>query len=707
MGIFAIALLATTLGALGLSLRNSPVLVRIAWRSVIRAPLRSTLIAAGLMLATTLVTAVVVVNDTLGFAIESVAVATVGRIDETISGGAGSLGVFPASVSAHLDAEITARHAPVVGVAGGLLITGVLGVDEKAQLAHGDLNLLGLDSQSAGPLGTLRTPRGALALATLPQDAVYLNSAAANELQAGNGDRISLYAPVWAGVRYQFTVRAIVDAGPLGQQPTMFVSLPRLQQMAKAPDMINRIYLANRLTNANDQFSSVTASQTVERLVRPLLPAGMRISLVKRDAVNFALEAQSTFGSVLVLYTLFALAIEVLVIVLLFTLVATEQRVVLATLRSLGQQRTQIAELLLFQGAGYALAAAIPGVLAGIGMGALLVAIIGPTSAHFGFPLQITLNPPHLLNTLCLGFLITIGATAGAAWPVSRLSIGAALRGLPEPEQIDAEILPTSQRGVHVLLAGRIGSMISLDRMRQAISSGVLPLLLGVVLLIGAHWRTDGLLLALGLAGVIAGSGLMLIPRLRRFFWRRFPTRHAASPTERMRHASQRAVRLSLFLMGTATVLFWALPVDVLAPFGIKRFGGGIEVFFLAGLMLLGGALLALMPNFDAILYPVKLAIRRLRRFRQIGYLAVAYPAMQRLRSGLSLALFGLVCFTMCIMSCIASATSQRYGDVASLASGYSVLGTPAVYPHCGGRGISHDHHSPARAGGSSTDHGS
>ena len=656
--------MALVLGGLLWRALLAPPLVLVAWRTIVANVTRSSLIIAGLMLATMLITAVLVIEDTLVMAVQTVTVNQVGRVDETITGGQGSLHVFSTSAVAPLRTDL-AKHRHVVGIAAALLVSGVLGVDEDARQSHGDLSVLGMDGFGAGPLATLQSEPHGYTLATLTDTAVYLNVDAAQELQVSVGDHLSLYNAAWSGIRYQYLVSAIFTGGPLGRQPTVLMALPQLQRMVGTPQSINRIYLAN----SGDGTAGVAFSGEIVQAARHILGSAYRVVPVKQRAVDFALAAQETFRRVLVLYALFALAIEVLVILLLFSLVATEQRSSLGTLRAMGLQRSQISELLLFQGAAYALVATLPGVLAGLGLGAILVAFINPESAKFGFPLQVTLDPQHALITCCLGFLITMTTTAGAVWTISRMTIAAAIRGLPEPEYATSQSVgrATLPRWAQTLITLRETLVVWIQR-------GVVPLLGGIIILAVVRRHPQSLLLMFGIASTISGLGLALYPLVRRLVAR---DRERIATTQ----VARQSERIDLVLIGGMLMLFWLLPIDVLAPFGITRFDGSVEVFFLAGLMVLTGAMIALVPNLDTIFLPVKRGIRQLRTVRQVAYLAVAYPVAQRLRSGLSLALFSLVCFTMSVMACIAVSTTQRYGDISSLASGYAILGRPLYTP--------------------------
>ena len=83
--------------------------------------------------------------------------------------------------------------------------------------------------------------------------------------------------------------------------------------------------------------------------------------------------------------------------------------------------------------AGYNLAATLLGLLAGLGLGAAIVTIINPVVARTGYPLKLTVDASSMAVAFCLGLLFTLATILLAAWTVSRMTVAAALRDLPEP----------------------------------------------------------------------------------------------------------------------------------------------------------------------------------------------------------------------------------------------------------------------------------
>jgi putative ABC transport system permease protein len=98
-------------------------------------------------------------------------------------------------------------------------------------------------------------------------------------------------------------------------------------------------------------------------------------------------------------------------------------------------------------------------------------------------------------------------------------------------------------------------------------------------------------------------------------------------------------------------------------------------------MMMVFGAVIALAPNLDLLLKPVSWLLTQGGRLRHVTSVALLYPAFHRFRTGIGLALFSLVCFTMIVMACIAASTTKTYDNVPQQASGYDIAGQPLFQP--------------------------
>jgi putative ABC transport system permease protein len=662
-----------------------PHLARISLRNIRRRHTRTILIVCGLMLSTTFLATSLVVDDTVTLAVKSVAIYNLGRIDEDVIHRGNTGAPYPDDVEQPVY-DTLAGDPAVVGVAPALDVANVLVADLTSRQVRGGVAALGMVTRAAGPLGDLRAGHGAPASPdSLEGGTVYLNSGLQQLLDAKTGDSIYLYSARWPGQRYGYRVGAIVTGGPLGEQPSVVLALGELQRIAGYDGQINHIYIAN----AGNGLSGVAHSDEIAGRVEDVLPYFLRVDTVKQDGVEFSLRAQDIFARILTLYTLFALAVGVLLIFLIFVLLAAERRPELGMVRVLGMRRVDVVRLLLLEGAAYDALAALAGLLVGLGLGVLIIELVSPTIARIGFPLSISVQPQSVLVAFCVGLVFTLVTMWLAAWTVSGLTIAAALRDLPEPPAPEASL-------AHVLRGVALASVRAPVNPRAALAAwgalagalvarGFVPLALGWYLVAQGARRADELLFSLGLTfGLI---GLVLLARglalagIRALVSVQMAASDAGQRAWVVARATRLADRASALLIGLGLIFYWSLPFDVAETLGLPRFSGGVQVFFVAGVMMVLGAVLALAPNLDVLLLPVQWITGALGRIRHVTRIAFIYPAHQRFRTGVGLAMFSFVCFTMVVMACIAASATQSYDNLPAQAAGYDVAGQPLFSP--------------------------
>ena len=658
--------------------RRTPHLLRIGLRNVPRRKLRTALVVFGLMLATTFVASAIAIDDTIVLAVKTVAVYNLGRIDEQVARRGGSTQPFPADVSFQVS-DALAGNGHVAGIAPALTLSNVLVADETAWQVRGGVTAMAINGADAGPLTAFSDAHtGAPAsLDGLSYNQVMLNRSAEQLLNARPGDTIFLYSDRWPGQRYQFTVSGAVTGGLLGDAPTILLTMPALSDLMRSYNAINVIYIAN----TGNGLTGVGYSDGITDAIREALPGYLSVHAVKADGVELSLRAQDIFGRILTLFTLFAFAIGLLLIFLIFSLLAAERRAELGMARALGMRRSHIAITLLFEGASYDTAAALFGVASGLALGVLIVALVSPVIAQLGFPLSFSIQPSSMIVAFCMGALFTLGTILLAAWNISRMTVAAALRDLPEPPASRPGALSLARRAVAGIFHPTDTSLRPLTAwgmlLEDAFTSGLVPLLIGMWLVRSAIARFDGLLFALGLSVTVVGVALLLrrvaLALVAAIAKRVAPTTAALIVTR----ATMQADRLAALALGAGLALYWSLPFDALQSLGLPRFSGGIPMVFVAGMMMVFGAVIALAPNLDLLLAPISWLLTRVGRMRHVVSVALVYPSFHRFRTGIALALFSLVCFTMVVMACIAASATSSYDNVPQQASGYDVAGQP------------------------------
>ncbi len=699
-------------GVLLLALGNT-IFFKIGVRNIPRRRMQMVLIVFALMLSTTLLSSVLATGDVINGAVQSVAVYNLGNVDETIEAWNGNF--FDESVYYGL-LQARKNYPDIAAIGAALSENDLLVADTTSRQVRSKVTGLGIIPGSEEGFGGMQNDsgRGRLRIADLQPNAVYLNHTLALLLNARPGDTIYIYAKRWPATRYEFHVQAITgDGGLAGEKPYILSQAITFRTIEGRHDDITDIYVSNRSAGGVDGVAFT--DNVVTELYRSI-PGNLHISDVKQDGIEISQKAQDIFSRIFALFCLFSLAIGLLLIFLIFVLLAAERRAEMGMARAIGVQRGKLVLMFIFEGTVYDLLASFVGLAIGVGLGAVLVTYFGPILARFNFPLALTFQPRSLVIAYCLGVIFTFLSVAASSWLVSRMTIVDAMRNLPEserptlsPGKIVLELLKLlGIAGVQFIEAprgydsgGDLGSdqsgtygrasargtptgrrtsrrykvrRILLDLIPDALISlvhslvltGLLPLIAGYGLLRYGLQNLEIVPFSLGLSLLVIGAGLLLKTLVERVLV--------------LFGINQRVLLQRIFAAaaGLALVAYWALPFDTLAQFGLPRFQGGIEVFFVASVMMVLGATWALIANADLLVNPL---LRLSSWFSWIpglhltARLASAYPLHHRFRTGLSVIMFSLVIFAMTVMATITNAMQNNYTNFDVQTGGYDIQG--------------------------------
>ncbi len=726
-GLFVAGL--ATLAVVGLRDR---LLLRLALRNIPRRPAQSALIALGLALSTVIITSALNTGDTMSHTLRSLVAGTVGRADEiivkprrdarrtgfdnvqSVANGTfltGTLQPFEQSEATRIAAALVGDDR-IAGVTPAT-IEQVVAINTTTNELQAQLQLYALPRDYPPVFGSMVSTGGqAVDFAGMGDGAVVLNPQAATALSAQIGQTLVVHL----GERsFNLTVAAVLRGGDLtGAQATILIPLDQLQRLTEAPGEINQILVANRGTPS----TSVLLSQQVAARVRPLLVdpvaaarihallqseiaraeivaalpgldekireqvtallaeldqpepteqfaalvsdpelerrlfalsgrlaaqqgrAGtsalatlstLRVLEVKRLSQELADRWGAALTTVFVVLGLFSIATGTMLVVLIFVMLAAERRTELGVLRALGARRGRVAAMLLYEGLFYDLVAAAIGVLIGVGVAVGLILMSGNVLAGFGIALVPHVEPTSLLLAYCLGAVITMISIAISAWRVGRVTIVAAIRELPEPPR------PRNSRapywwGAGLLLSG-LGLLFGSAGSRYALptGAGVVLLTLGVAMLVGPLLRGVGL---------------------------------SARTSDRLRYS----------LAGLILLAYWLLPLDLLFWLGrLRPLPRSVDLFFVAGISLVLGAILILVQQLEVLSILARRAGSGLRGGAIVLRLALAFPVQHRFRTGLTVAMFGLVIFSMVVAAVLLTGTHRAYSDPEAMAGGYDI----------------------------------
>jgi putative ABC transport system permease protein len=672
-----IILLAITLcivvGVGFLAIRNA-IFFKIGIRNIPRRRSQMLLIVFALMLSTTLLSSVLATGDVITAAVQTVAVSNLGKVDQTIQSSS-SPGFFDDRIYYELRNRV--RNDPNIAAIGAALIEqGVLVADVSSRQVRSKVIALGVIPGSEQGFGTIQddTSKAQYHIADLQTNQVYLNHTLAVLLNAHAGDTIYLYSKRWPGKRYMMHVQAIIaDGGLVGEQPYVLGQVKTLRDIEHRFDDITQIFVSIHGTDAIGFDVSEAVKQTLNQGIPSDLHSYLHVNEVKEQGAQIAQLADDIFSRIFSLFALFALAIGLLLIFLIFVLLAAERRAEMGMARAIGVQRRHLVMMYVFEGTIYDLLSSFIGLLIGLGIGAILFLYLGPILARFNFPLKLVIQSRSLVIAYCLGVIFTFFSIGFSAWVVSRMTVVDALRNLPESERPSVSLVEILKAFLDLMK--RIGSTHTIRRILvEQISEtliglisrlarlGILPLLAGYLLLELGLKRSQITPFSLGLTLLVIGIGLLLVSGID---WMLGKLRK--NTRKRLVH------RLFATVVGLTIFAYWALPFDALAVLGLPRFQGGVEIFFVASVMMVFGVVLAFMANADVLIRPLLALCSWLPGLQIITRLASAYPLHHRYRTSLSIVMFSLVVFAMTTMAIITNAMQNNYTDINYQTGGYDI----------------------------------
>jgi putative ABC transport system permease protein len=631
---------------LGLSALRNRVSFRMAARNLPRRRTQTILVVLGLMLATMLFSASFTTGDTLTNSLRLQSLENLGQVDVQVQAdGAGAsgrqqfgetsserAGYFDAKVADEVRDRLSDENH-VSGVAPAAIET-VPVTAKGSDLSEPSTDVLGLAQEQMEGFDTLTTSSGKkLDPADLGKDEIYLSADAAEGLDVENGDVIEATfaqklgttaapnAPPATGALpvprpSELSVAGVYERGANPAASTsMVMPLQRLQERVGEEGRINAVLI----THKGPAMEGAAGTGATKDALRVLLEEDdLQAEPVKKEAIDQADQGGETFMSIFLLFGQFSVGAGVLLIFLIFVMLAAERKHELGIARAVGMRRGHLMRMFAFEGALYALLASALGSVAGVGVGWLMVRVIGKAFAGSGFEISFATSPENVVIAFCLGMVLTFAVVLISSWRVSRLNVVRAIRDIPEPDRKGRSV-----KGVLFALTT--------------------PLAGAGLLWQGLKAEQMGLYM-LGLSLIIVGAAL--VARVLRV-----------------------PERISFTVAGTLLLGLWLLPFSF-APSGMTE---GIDLFFISGVMIVLAGVWIIIYNSDLLLGAVVALFGWLRGMPPVLRAAVSYPMHSRFRTGMTLAMFSLVVFTIVTMSFITAAFGSIFEDTNRLSGGFDV----------------------------------
>jgi putative ABC transport system permease protein len=609
-----------------LAIRNR-VLLRLGLRNVARRPGRAALIVTGLMLGTTIIASALVTGDTMNRTVRSAVIESFGTADELVAarGAAASQAMLSGEglgAVEYLDENDVAAIERVLrdtGLVDGVtpaIMEPVAVQDLTSRQTEARVGLFAADPARMGGFDAIRTTDGATrTLAGLRAGEVYLDRDAAEALDARAGDAVRLLA---GGRAETARVAAVVDFDGAGSDgASVLLPLARGQALLGRAGGVQYVLVSNR----GDELSGAAVTGDVVRAAGPGLGRlGVELQEVKQDGIEAADLVGDVFISIFTTFGSFSIVAGVLLIFLIFVMLSAERRSELGIARAVGTRREHLVQMFVFEGLAYDLGAALVGCALGVAVAFGMVSVMAAAFSGEGLDIQQSATLRSLVVAYGFGVLLTFVVVAISAWRVSMLNIVAAVRGLPEP------------------IARRGG--------RRRIGLAVAVVLLGGLMAVSGLNAAQATPFTLGVSLVLIG----LVPIAR---------------------VAGASARLAYSAAGALIVAWWLLPFETLNAIAGRELSMGFSAWVVSGLMVVAGATWLIVYNADALLGLTMRVLGRIRALAPVLKMAMAYPLRVRFRTGVTLAMFTLVVFTIVVGATTSGAFLRAIDDVESFGGGF------------------------------------
>ena len=415
----------------------------------------------------------------------------------------------------------------------------------------------------------------------------------------------------------------------------------------------------------------------------------LRVDDSKNNGVKLAETVASGVTTIFSIFGSFSIMVGMLLIFLVFVLLAAARSTELGMARAVGLKRRDLIQLFTYEGTVYSFLAAIVGTSIGIGLSFGLVYILQDLITTDNFVIKPYFSVTSIIISFSAGLILTFITVFASAYRASNLNIVVAIRGLKEEFVKKADL--TTKRKIRNLLwdiifplkqilkisigdGGRIRNLsvllifpiswpvsilISLFKLFGKHSYALLGLF--SILLIFLAFQTEGTaFLSFGLTGIALSIGLLI----------RFLSTKYISDDETVS-------QISGTFEGGLVLLVANLPVDLpIFSFASEWSQPGPWFWPLGGGINTAAAVWLVMSNNRLLIYLLNLILSRFSGLKAVTKTAISYPMASKFRTGLTVAMFSLIIYTLMIFSVLNGINDISTDQPDRITGGYDIKGT-------------------------------
>ena len=595
------------------SMARSRYLSRISFRNLLRKRRTTILLVLGLSAGMVMITSSLVISDT----IDNIVVT---QVENRMAGADLVMTSFGVGNGYHPSAEMNGLMSSVAHVDGvdqvsGVVMDSAAVVDRDTGQLAPSIGLLGFN-RSVIPDQLSMTSIAGLEIIREPQSGcAFISDDLAHDLGARTGDLLLL---VKGNVTATFRLTSIVTYTGLkwDQDKAVFLGLSDCRFLSGMDGGVNTLVVS--YTNDRPGMT-VTDSAPITSLVTNAVSAadpGANWQIVHEKSAEVQGQRQyfSTFLDLYFIFDAIFLAAGAVLISNILIMFAHERDAEMKALRAMGMRSSEIVRMFVFEGVAYATLSSLIGVAAGCIAVIWAVQFAGSNLRIDGAKIDglIVLSPQSLMVAFLIGLVIMLVIVVAVCWVM-------------------------------------IGSNRARDRGRPS-----------------EHRAGKGIWVRIGAMAVAYGAGSLIIGLFLNSTWLMFTGATCLSFSLGPLFTSYLGGNRSWALAGAAMVLVWVPKPSWLGLPSLLSPGDLI----LSGIFLLAACLMVAVLLFDRIASFMMTHIFRRGKLGVISKIVFSNSARVRLRTGLGIAIFGLVVFTITITTIVAGMVNYNVPLIAEQATG-------------------------------------
>ncbi|ACR79162.1 MULTISPECIES: FtsX-like permease family protein [Kosmotoga] len=449
-----------------LSMLRNRIILKISFKNIFRRKAEALLIIAGSLIGTALIVGSMSMNDSFQKFLYSRVEEQLGEIDEVITLRQIN-GTAPPFFTLNDVSDLIKRlkHSEYVDEVLPILrkevSCGSIGTVRSLEPgAAANANLIGVDFAQLSQFGYAKGVFDTNIPEELDGDIpVVINETLAEKLNLGEGDVFEILPDpsykllVWLKLPKVRVYKIVEGKGIVNYSGTnlsndtgkLFLSIENARKILgiKVPDSYNEILVSN----TGDYLSGEKFSSRIEEIVRVWdKDKKFEVAKVKSEAIEAA--SGNNIGLVFFALSFFAIIAGILLLSNIYMMLAQERKSELGTLRALGYTRSKTSKVIVYEGFLYSLLSSIVGLPVGVGISYFILSKFvnlftdlstmvpteraGQALNTFQSSFTFYVKPQTLFYGFFLGLIIPMMVVLWTGRRISRMNIVNAIRGIPE-----------------------------------------------------------------------------------------------------------------------------------------------------------------------------------------------------------------------------------------------------------------------------------